>query len=181
MGGQGWEAGGRGGKGGVVYSHGTCFLPPASGEAVSDLLVKPDEPSWSGFLPGSASPGCRRVPPCIPRLCPYPPTATSAAPCRDAGMPGTSTRFSRRRLPGVAGWRGREHRSHAWKTVAAAAALAFFQTSAQISTGRLRRARQRSGRCSPGVLGRRLGAGVMVGRCQACSHRAAGRRGRVTD
>lgn len=54
----------------VVYSHGACFLPPASGEAVSDLLVKPDEPSWSGFLPGSAQPGhpAGRVP-CVPWPC----------------------------------------------------------------------------------------------------------------
>lgn len=56
-----WGAGG-----GVVYSHGACFLPPASGEAVSNLLVKPDEPSWSGFLPGSASPR-RHVPPVSPQ------------------------------------------------------------------------------------------------------------------
>lgn len=63
---------GSGEPGGVVYSHGACFLPPASGEAVSDLLVKPDEPSRSGFLPGSASPR-QRVPPRPPAPpCPPP-------------------------------------------------------------------------------------------------------------
>lgn len=60
----------------------------------------------------AASPGFARTPPPQPAQ-------------HRAGMPGTSTRFSRRRLPGVAGWRGREHRSHAWKTVAVLA-LAFF-------------------------------------------------------
>lgn len=144
-GGRGGPWVGSGEPRGVVYSHGACFLPPASGEAVSDLLVKPDEPSRSGFLPGSASPRWRVPPRPLALLCPPPqpqrrvPLAAGLA-WAPLSQPGGST-------AAVLGKPG---------------ATLVFGASAQISTGRLCWARQSPrwlgrmeglGGCCPGVLG----------------------------
>lgn len=74
---RGWEAWGWG----VVYSSRACFLPPASGEAVSNLLVKPDEPSWSR-LP--ARPGCGASPSRAP---PAPRHRPAGSQCPRAAAP----------------------------------------------------------------------------------------------
>lgn len=106
---RGWEAWGWG----VVYSSRACFLPPASGEAVSNLLVKPDEPSWSR-LP--ARPGCGASPSRAPPAPRHRPAGShcprAAAPlawelqlcrARAAGIRGCAPRPQGVPLPGICG------------------------------------------------------------------------------